>query len=43
MSDSYDMKLVDNTVYEIDCQMIVLGAVEVSTFSPSFETTRLHI
>ncbi|TAQ87868.1 hypothetical protein B7494_g3804 [Chlorociboria aeruginascens] len=31
ISDSYDMKLVDNVVYEVDCQMITLGAVNVDT------------
>ncbi len=30
MSDSYDLKEVDNVVYEVDCAMITLGAVEVS-------------
>jgi hypothetical protein len=29
MSDSYDMKEVDGVVYEVDCAMITLGAVEV--------------
>jgi len=29
ISDSYDMKEVDNIVYEADCAMITLGAVEV--------------
>jgi len=29
ISDSYDMKEVDGVVYEIDCQMITEGAVEV--------------
>ncbi|KAF4637886.1 hypothetical protein G7Y89_g193 [Cudoniella acicularis] len=32
ISDSYDLKEVDGTVYEIDCEMIVLGAVEVSIY-----------
>jgi len=31
MSDSYDMKEVDGIAYEVDCQMITLGAVEVDT------------
>ncbi|KAH6681851.1 translationally controlled tumor protein [Halenospora varia] len=31
MSDSYDMKEVDGTVYEINCDMIVEGAVSVNT------------
>ncbi|KAE8448420.1 hypothetical protein EG329_009485 [Mollisiaceae sp. DMI_Dod_QoI] len=31
MSDSYDLKEVDNVVYEVDCAMITLGAVEVNT------------
>jgi hypothetical protein len=31
ISDSYDLKEVDGTVYEVDCAMITLGAVEVST------------
>jgi hypothetical protein len=31
ISDSYDLKEVDGAVYEVDCQMITLGAVEVST------------
>jgi len=30
ISDSYDLKEVDGTVYEVDCAMITLGAVEVS-------------
>jgi hypothetical protein len=29
MSDSYDMKEIDGVVYEVDCAMITLGAVEV--------------
>ncbi|KAF8864057.1 translationally controlled tumor protein [Acephala macrosclerotiorum] len=31
MSDSYDLKEVDGVVYEVDCAMITLGAVEVNT------------
>jgi len=31
ISDSYDLKEVDGVVYEVDCQMITLGAVEVNT------------
>ncbi|KUJ12711.1 translationally controlled tumor protein [Mollisia scopiformis] len=31
MSDSYDIKEVDGAVYEVDCSMITLGAVEVNT------------
>jgi len=31
MSDSYDLKEVDKVVYEVDCSMITLGAVEVNT------------
>ncbi|KAM3070751.1 hypothetical protein ACMFMF_008199 [Clarireedia jacksonii] len=31
MSDSYDMKEVDGIVYEVDCAMITLGAIEVNT------------
>merc|ERR1711977_440560 len=31
ISDSYDLKEVDGAVYEVDCAMITLGAVEVST------------
>ncbi|RDL40573.1 Mss4-like protein [Venustampulla echinocandica] len=31
ISDSYDLKLIDNVVYECDCQMITLGAVDVNT------------
>jgi hypothetical protein len=34
ISDSYDLKEVDETVYEVDCQMITLGAVEVSAYTP---------
>jgi hypothetical protein len=30
ISDSYDLKEVDGVVYEVDCAMITLGAVEVS-------------
>lgn len=33
MSDSYDIKEVDGTVFEVDCAMITLGAVEVSTYT----------
>jgi Translationally controlled tumour protein len=29
MSDSYDMKEVEGVVYEVDCSMITLGAVDV--------------
>ena len=29
MSDSYPMKEVDGVVYEIDCAMITVGAVNV--------------
>ncbi|KAK0646411.1 Mss4-like protein [Cercophora newfieldiana] len=29
ISDSYDLKEVDGVVYEVDCQMITEGAVEV--------------
>jgi hypothetical protein len=31
MSDSYDLKEVDNVVYEVDCQMITLGAESFDT------------
>lgn len=31
MSDSYGMKEVDGTVYEVDCQMITSGGIEVDT------------
>ena len=31
ISDSYDMTEVDDAVYEVDCAMITVGAVEVST------------
>ncbi|KAH8590018.1 translationally controlled tumor protein [Bisporella sp. PMI_857] len=31
ISDSYDLKEVDGAVYEVDCAMITLGAVEVDT------------
>jgi len=31
ISDSYDLKEVDGVVYEVDCDMITLGAVEVNT------------
>jgi len=33
ISDSYDLKLVDDIVYEADCAMITEGAVEVGTFN----------
>lgn len=39
ISDSYDLKEVDGVVYEVDCAMITLGAVEVSTFPHDFRTT----
>lgn len=29
ISDSYDMKEVDGVVYEVDCAMITLGAINV--------------
>jgi len=31
ISDSYDLKEVDGVVYEVDCEMIVEGAVQVDT------------
>ncbi|KAE9379033.1 translationally controlled tumor protein [Stipitochalara longipes BDJ] len=31
ISDSYDLKEIDGVVYEVDCAMITLGAVEVNT------------
>jgi len=31
ISDSYDLKEVDGVVYEVDCQMITLGAVDIDT------------
>jgi len=31
ISDSYDLKEIDGAVYEADCAMITLGAVEVNT------------
>ncbi|KAK0753166.1 Mss4-like protein [Schizothecium vesticola] len=31
ISDSFDMKEVDGVAYEVDCQMIVEGAVQVDT------------
>ncbi|KAH8658842.1 translationally controlled tumor protein [Tricladium varicosporioides] len=31
MSDSYDLKEIDGTVYEINCDMITEGAVQVNT------------
>lgn len=33
ISDSYDLKEVDGVVYEVDCAMITLGAVEVSAYT----------
>ena len=30
ISDSYDLKEVNNIVYEADCAMITEGAVEIS-------------
>ena len=46
ISDSYDLKEVDGTVYEVDCAMITLGAVEVSEYScgqnPLFEGSSSH-
>jgi hypothetical protein len=32
ISDSYDLKVVDGVVYEVDCSMITLGAVNVGPF-----------
>jgi hypothetical protein len=37
ISDSYDLKEVDGVVYEVDCAMITLGAVEVSAYTPLLE------
>lgn len=31
ISDSYDLKEIDDAVYEADCSMITLGAVDVDT------------
>ncbi|ATY63754.1 translationally-controlled tumor [Cordyceps militaris] len=31
VADSYDVKLVDNIVYEVDCAMITEGAISVNT------------
>jgi len=31
ISDSYDIKEVDGVAYEVDCQMIIEGAVQVDT------------
>merc|ERR1711977_618151 len=36
ISDSYDLKEVDGAVYEVDCAMITLGAVQVNTVVNSF-------
>jgi len=33
ISDSYDLKEIDGVVYEVDCAMITLGAVEVSQYN----------
>jgi hypothetical protein len=33
MSDSYDIKEIDGVVFEVDCAMITLGAVEVSMYT----------
>jgi hypothetical protein len=32
LSDSYDLKEVDGVVYEADCAMIELGAVNVGSY-----------
>jgi hypothetical protein len=32
ISDSYDLKEVDGVVYEVDCQMITLGAVSIGEY-----------
>lgn len=32
ISDSFEPKEVDGVVYEVDCAMITLGAVEVSMY-----------
>ena len=37
ISDSYDLKEIDGVVYEVDCDMITLGAVEVSAYYPHLE------
>ena len=33
ISDSYDLKVIDDTVYEVDCRKITLGADNIG---PSF-------
>ncbi len=42
ISDSYDLKEVDGVVYEVDCAMITLGAVEVSMYNPNTPNLRTH-
>jgi len=36
MSDSYEMKEIDGIIYEIDCQMVTLRAVQVNTGANAF-------
>jgi hypothetical protein len=33
ISDSYDMNEIDNIAYEVDCQMITLGAMNIGESS----------
>ena len=39
ISDSYDMKVIDDTVYEVDCKKITLGA---DNFGPSLARLALY-
>ena len=39
ISDSYDLKVIDDTVYEIDCRKITLGADNIG---PSFALVTCH-
>ena len=39
ISDSYEMKIVDDTVYEVDCKKITLGA---ENFGASFARLALY-
>lgn len=42
ISDSYDIKEVDDTVYEIDCKKITLGADNFGWSSPPIQCSRFR-
>lgn len=40
ISDSYDLKLVNDIVYEADCAMITEGGIEIGMCPPMLRLTR---